>query len=379
MVAFGVVAMAGVAIGVFAAGLPAGAAGVAVVALLLLVTALWAIGLSRVTDQRLVVPAMMGVGLAGAGLDLLQSRGPAFVAGYMGLTGLALRAPRRVAVIGGLPVLAVLALAEARTSTSPGSAALSVVLGAGFLFVASAFATANRDARVQAERLLAEEAALAAARAEAAAMAERARIARELHDVLAHTLSGLAVQLEVTGLLASSTGADPGLVEQLTRARHLAREGMAGARRAVSALRGDALPGPALLARLVADTRDATGVPVELSVHGEPRPLAPEAGLTVYRAAQEALTNVAKHAGQGARVVMEVAWEPADVVLRVRDSGGDGVPTGLPSGGFGLTGMAERAALLGGELVAAPVEGGFEVLLRLPCPVSGPVSTEGAG
>jgi len=233
MVAFGVVAMVGVAIGVFAAGLPAGAAGAAVVLLLLLVTALWTIGLSRVTDQRLVVPAMMGVGLAGAGLDLLQSRGPAFVAGYMGLTGLALRASRRVAIIAGLPVLAVLAVAEARRSAAPGSAALSVVLGAGFLFVASAFATANRDARVQAERLLAEEAALAAARAEAAAMAERARIARELHDVLAHTLSGLAVQLEATGLLARSTGADPQLVEQLARSRHLAREGMAGARRAV--------------------------------------------------------------------------------------------------------------------------------------------------
>jgi len=370
MVAFGVVAMVGVAIGVFAAGLPAGAAGAAVVLLLLLVTALWTIGLSRVTDQRLVVPAMMGVGLAGAGLDLLQSRGPAFVAGYMGLTGLALRASRRVAIIAGLPVLAVLAVAEARRSAAPGSAALSVVLGAGFLFVASAFATANRDARVQAERLLAEEAALAAARAEAAAMAERARIARELHDVLAHTLSGLAVQLEATGLLARSTGADPQLVEQLARSRHLAREGMAGARRAVSALRGDALPGPALLVRLVADTRAAVDVPVELSVRGEPRSLAPEAGLTVYRVAQEALTNVAKHAGRGAEVVVEVTWGPQEVVLRVRDRGGDGVPAGLPSGGFGLSGMAERAALLGGELVAGPVEGGFEVLLRLPCPAT---------
>jgi len=374
---FGLVTLAGVLAGTVAAGLPAGPAGVAFVVLIAVAAVLWVVGLlPRGADLRLVVPALTGVGLAGAGADLVVgSRGPAFVLGYMGLTGLALRAPRCLALACGLPVLAALAVAEGRGSADPGSSVLSVALGAGFLFVASSLAAAQADAREQVEQRLLEQTALAAAREEAAALAERTRLARELHDVLAHSLAGLSVQLEATRLLATTTGADPALVEQVTRAQHLARDGMAGARRAVSALRGEQLPGPDQLPALVADHRAATGMPAQLTVDGAPRPLATEAGLAVYRAVQEALTNAAKYAGRGAEVEVVVDWSVAgEITVRVSDAGGDGVPAGLPSGGFGLSGLAERAALLGGRASSGPLggeHGGFAVELRLPLDPAG--------
>ena len=138
------------------------------------------------------------------------------------------------------------------------------------------------------------------AREESAVLAERGRIARELHDVLAHTLSGLAVQLEGARLLAEHTHADPRLVEQVSNAQDLARSGMAGAKRAVATLRGEALPGPDQIPELVEHARLATGAPVTYRVDGEPGALAPELGLPLYRAVQEALANVAKHASGAA-------------------------------------------------------------------------------
>jgi signal transduction histidine kinase len=86
----------------------------------------------------------------------------------------------------------------------------------------------------------------------------------------------------------------------------------------------------------------------------------------LYRVAQEALANVAKHAGRGVRVTVRLAWAPGGVELSVVDSGGDGTGVGLPSGGFGLTGMSERAALKGGRLRAGRSDDGFAVRLWLP-------------
>ena len=201
------------------------------------------------------------------------------------------------------------------------------------------------------------------AREEAAVLAERGRIARELHDVLAHTLSGLAVQLEGARLLAEHTHADPRLVEQVGNAQNLARSGMAGAKRAVATLRGEALPGPDQIPELVEHARLATGAPVLYRVDGEPGALAPELGLPLYRAVQEALANVAKHAS-GAATEVTVTWAPVDVTVEVADHGG--CPTGLPSGGFGLTGLAERAALAGGRLETGPYADGWRVRLTMP-------------
>ena len=126
-----------------------------------------------------------------------------------------------------------------------------------------------------------------AAHAESAALAERGRVARELHDVLAHSLSALALQLEGTRLLARERGADPEVIEGLERAHHLAVSGLTEARQAISALRGDDLPA---LEDLAGQFPGAT-----LTVTGTPREPSSEAQLALYRTAQEALTNVRRH------------------------------------------------------------------------------------
>jgi signal transduction histidine kinase len=165
------------------------------------------------------------------------------------------------------------------------------------------------------------------------------------------------------------------MLGQVNRAQRMAREGLADTRRAISALRGDELPGPALLNRLVKDTSEATGIHAELAVAGEPRPLAPEVGLALYRTAQEALINTAKYAGRGGRAELSLSYRADGIELAVEDArapdaapprSSGGTSSGLTFGGYGLTGMRERAELLGGTLTAGPTEQGFHVLLWLP-------------
>ncbi|MGB7818288.1 MAG: sensor histidine kinase [Ornithinibacter sp.] len=325
---------------------------------------LWVVSLNpRLTDERVLFACLVGAGLLGAVIDRLNPHGPAYILSFMAVTGIGLRLRRRPAIVAGVVVVCALAWAEGSTSRNPAGAALNVAIGAGFLLVAAAFAGANRDANERAQEMLRLEAETRRAREESAVLAERGRIARDLHDVLAHTLSGLAVQLEGTRLLAEHTHADPRLVEQVGNAQSLARSGMAGAKRAVETLRGESLPGPGQIPELVEQARLATGAPVVYRVDGEPGVLAPERGLPVYRAAQEALTNVAKHA-HGAATEVTLTWTAGDVTVEVADHGG--TPTGLPSGGFGLTGLAERAALSGGLLEAGPHGDGWRVRLTMP-------------
>ena len=199
-------------------------------------------------------------------------------------------------------------------------------------------------------------------REQAAATRERERLAREMHDVLAHTLSGLTVQLEATRLLAEQRPGDPAIVEAVTRAHRLARDGLLEARRAVSALRGD-VPGPAQLEQLLHDFEVESGIRCRLDVEGTPVPLRPEAQLALYRTAQEALTNVRKHA-DATSVALRLSWSRRGAELTVED---EGIPKpSLAPGGYGLDGIRERAALVGGSLEAGPTEGGFRVRLRVP-------------
>ena len=350
-----------------AAGLPSSSgARVGVVVLTAVAVAGWLVSLSRrVTGARLLLCLLVATGLAGAWLDVLRPSGPGFILCYMAMAGLGLQLPRRIALGGGLLVVVAAALAEADTSSHPVSAALNLLGGDAVLFRAAACAGVSRDAHVQARALLEQQEATRAAREEAAVHAERARLARELHDVLAHTLSGLAVQLEGTRLLAAKAGADPRLVEQIGSAQRLARDGMASAKRAVSTLRGETLPGPAELPGLVDDARRA-GLPTTLDELGEPRPLPAERGLAIYRTVQEALTNARKYAGTGATARVTLRWSDDAVCVEILDQGGDGTPSGLPSSGYGLTGLAERAALAGGRLERGPVAQGFRVELTLP-------------
>jgi signal transduction histidine kinase len=220
-----------------------------------------------------------------------------------------------------------------------------------------------RSLRERHEQLLASR----AAEARNAASAERGRIAREMHDVLAHSLSALALQLESTRLLARDRDVDPEVGRAIDQAHSLAASGLDDARRAIAAARGDQLPGPERLAALAGAYGDQSGLPVAVEVHGDPRELAPDARLAVYRTAQEALTNVRRHAA-AERVRVRLDYLPDSTVLVVEDHSPSGTPPPVApvAGGYGLTGMRERAKLLGGELVASPTSNGFRVELRLP-------------
>ncbi len=195
-----------------------------------------------------------------------------------------------------------------------------------------------------------------AAHAESAALAERGRVARELHDVLAHSLSALSLQLEGTRLLARDRGADPEVVEGLEHAHRLATSGLTEARQAIAALRGDELP---QLADLAEHFPGAT-----LTVTGQPREPSSEAQLALYRTAQEALTNVRRHSDSD-RVDVRLDYGHDGTTLTVQDHG-DAAPELNGSHGYGLTGMRERAELLGGHLTAGPTDDGFKVELWLP-------------
>jgi signal transduction histidine kinase len=202
------------------------------------------------------------------------------------------------------------------------------------------------------------------ARAEEAALAERARIAREIHDVLAHALSALSLQLELADALLERGRTDEAR-QSVVRAGQLAREGLAETRRAIGALRGEALPLPELLETLLSGYRLDLGAPASLTVDGVPRELDPDAGLAVYRTAQEAVTNVRKHA-PGAPVEVALSYQPDAVALTVHSGQTDRRPNPDGVGGYGLTGLRERAALVGGELTAGPDAAGWRVGVRIP-------------
>ncbi|GGP41443.1 two-component sensor histidine kinase [Streptomyces abikoensis] len=222
----------------------------------------------------------------------------------------------------------------------------------------------DEEARGAGFRLLAQERAARRAEAESAALAERARIAREIHDVLAHSLSAQLVHLEAARLLIESDADRQRVLERVSAARGMARQGLAETRQALSALRGELTPVEEFLREVAA----AEGARLEMA--GEPRGLPAEAGLAVRRVAQEALTNVRKHA-PGARVEMRFTYLEREVELWVKDSGARGTVEGLAASGagYGLLGMRERAELLGGTLEAGPAgsdQEGFVVCLRVP-------------
>jgi len=224
----------------------------------------------------------------------------------------------------------------------------------------------------QAEQTLAETRRAREAETHAAALAERGRIAREIHDVLAHSLAAVSVNLQAAeGLLATLPDGNPELgkaIECIDRAGVLTREGLAEARRAIQALRGDTAPLADQLSALAKEWAADGDVPADFSVTGSARPVSPEAGLTAFRTAQEALTNARKHApGQPVRISLE--FSPEDIAVSVLNpmrAVGDGRPRGDAGTGYGLKGLRERAVLAGGTLDAGPVDGEWRVYLRIP-------------
>jgi signal transduction histidine kinase len=234
-------------------------------------------------------------------------------------------------------------------------------------FLLSLFARRLRETSQRAELLLAELEQTRAAQAQAAALAERQHLAREMHDVLAHSLSGLVLNLETARLLAGRGGADPQVGEAIGRAHRLAKTGLEEARRAIGMLHDDALPGPERLADLAAEFEGDSGVACKVTVTGDSqRDLGTDGRLTFYRVTQEALTNIGKHA-RAERVEIRLAYEPSGTRLTIEDF--DPCPdrhSPAEGTGYGLTGMRERAELLGGTLTADPTDGGFLVELWVP-------------
>ncbi|MBV9847296.1 MAG: hypothetical protein JOZ47_19840, partial [Kutzneria sp.] len=233
--------------------------------------------------------------------------------------------------------------------------------------IAVALGTAQRRHREerleQAELLLASRQATVEEHARAAALAERARIAREMHDVLAHSLAGLSLTLQGARLMLLRDHASQEAIDQIAKAQRLAADGLSEAREAVAALRGDTVSDVRAIADLVTAFRLETGVSATFTMSGTPPTVSPETVATLYRAAQEALTNARKHA-PGAPVEVAVDHQDGRIVLTVTDHSGE--PAAVTPGGYGLLGMRERAEEIGGELWAGPKEDGWQVRLTVP-------------
>ncbi|MFI5916559.1 sensor histidine kinase [Dactylosporangium sp. NPDC051541] len=232
----------------------------------------------------------------------------------------------------------------------------------------------NRERRAHADAVRAQEAAQAIT-------AERLRIARELHDMVAHSIGVIAIQAGVGARVIGTRPVDAH--NALQAIETTSRQTLAGLRRAVGALRGketvdgrqapplEPVPGLADLDRLFAATADA-GVTVELRRQGARRPLPPDLDLAAFRIIQEAVTNVVRHAGTDACRVT-IGHGDAELTVEIVDRGPAGpaasgaTAEAKSGGGFGLLGMRERTALLGGHFTAGPrTAGGYRVAARLP-------------
>ena len=254
-----------------------------------------------------------------------------------------------------------------------GETRLSVMISNTILFTVGWSATwavvsrtrAGRELRARAERLQTERDVAA----QEAVAEERARIARELHDVVAHSVSVMTVQAGgVRRLLGEDRGRER---DALAAIEETGRRALTEMRRMVSVMRSDGegpalepQPGIATLPRLVEEVREA-GLPVTLNLIGQEKQLPPGVDLSVYRIVQEGLTNVMKHAGPAhASVNVNVLNHEVDLVVEDDGAGGSQVTNGA---GHGLIGMRERVAVYGGDLETGPrAGGGFRIHARLP-------------
>ena len=272
-------------------------------------------------------------------------------------------------------VFLVLALAHPVPSSSE-AGVLTVLLAA--LAPAAALAGVAQRARREARIYDAARQAAAGDLLEHAARGERARIARELHDVVAHHISMIAVQAETARMTTpglSATGA-----KRLAAIGDTARAALTEMRRLLGVLREDAppdtvelrpQPGLQELNELLDQARYASGSAGRLILTGSPVALDPGVELAAYRIVQEALTNARRHA-PGAGVDVELRYQDHALMLRIRDNG-PGPPVEAAVGGHGLSGMRERAAAVGGELRSGPATGGgFLVEATLPAGEVGP-------
>jgi signal transduction histidine kinase len=350
--------------------LGSGADGIGVAVALGVSTVSWVVWLLARRRARVAIVALSVMGVAGGVLAGLSPLSTAIAVGCVvtSTVGARLNPETSLAITAGT-VAAFLAAALAT------GAPTETLLGYPLTFIGLWAFGLSRHAFLlraeQAERMLAESRRARDAETQAAALAERARIAREIHDVLAHSLAAVSVNLQAAeGLLGTLPAGRPELakaIECIGRAGVFTREGLADARRAIMALRDDAAPLADQLAALAGEYQADGDLAVDFTVTGTPRTVAAEAALAAYRTAQEALTNARKHAhGQPARLSLE--FSAAEIAVRVvnplpvQASG----PLAATGAQYGLTGLRERAALGGGTLTAGPAGGEWQVCLKIP-------------
>jgi signal transduction histidine kinase len=254
----------------------------------------------------------------------------------------------------------VLALAGGRPTDSE-AGVLTILLAT--LAPAAAWAGIAQRARREATEHRAARDRIASTLFEHTARGERARIARELHDIVAHHISMIAVQAETARL--TTPGMPAAGARRLSAIGDTARAGLTEMRRLLGVLREDAHPDAAQLRpqpglnqlnELLDEARDASGAGTRLILDGPPTALDPGVELAAYRIVQEALTNARRHAPRAA-IDVQLHYTPHALHLRIRDNG-PGPPPGGPAAGHGLLGMRERAAAVGGQLRTGPAPGG---------------------
>jgi signal transduction histidine kinase len=323
--------------------------------------------------ERLNAWSLAVMGASGGVLAGLSPNGPALAVGCVAVFSAGARLSTKVSLAVTAETVAAF-LASGLVTGIP----TAQLVGYAWAFVGLWTVALTRNEflirAVQAERTLAETRRAREAETQAAAFAERARIARDLHDVLAHSLAAVSVNLQAAeGLLSSDTlpADNPELIkaiECIDRAGTLTRDGLAAAKRAVLALRDDAAPLPDQLAVLADQYRTVGDPSVKIEINGRVRPITAEASVAAYRTAQEALTNARKHA-PGEPVTLRLDYEPEEIALSVvnpmppQSAAGPLADTG---GGVGLVGLTERAALAGGTFDAGPDGKNWQVNLRIP-------------
>ena len=308
------------------------------------------------------------IGGCGVALAALQPNGPVAIAASMGVWIAAVRLPPGPAAAVAGAITAALAVAVGLTAHPAVQSAITATLLCLLLAVTGQFIRRGRESQDRTELLLAQLQDAREGEAAAAALAERSRIAGELHDVLAHSLSGLAIQLQGARKLAGREAASEGLRAAIERSAELTKAGLADARQAVSALRGDQLPTLDQLAALVEDFRRDTGADATLRIDGTSRPLPAEASLALFRGAQEALTNITRYA-PGATTRVTVSYQADRTLVTVEDHAGAPQASEIlagAGGGHGLAAMRERAARAGGTARAGPTADGWLVELEVP-------------
>ena len=256
-------------------------------------------------------------------------------------------------------------------------ASATSALGFPLLLIVAFVSGRNRAAyRRQAEQsaaLVTQMEQLRAEQRRAAVLDERTRIAREIHDVLAHSLGALGIQLQAARAVLADQGDAGRALSLLDQAQRMAKDGLAETRRAVHALRADTAGLDEELAALADTHRSRHHSPVSLGVGGQPRPLPPEATVALIRTAQEALVNTAKHApAQPVDIGLNYGQDGVQMIIsNPLPSGGlaspgPGTAFGTVNGGYGLRGMRERLLLIGGSLSAAPDDGRWTVTAQVP-------------